>query len=55
MSALLWKRQSARTGLARRKGYGGVRFLEGALVAATPGGSVFSLDPADPERAPRSG
>ncbi|WP_053671968.1 protein kinase domain-containing protein [Streptomyces sp. NRRL B-1140] len=32
-----------------------VRTLDGALVAATPGGTVFSLDPAHPERKPRSG
>ncbi|MER5579139.1 PQQ-binding-like beta-propeller repeat protein [Streptomyces massasporeus] len=32
-----------------------VRTLDGALVATTPGGSVFSLDPAHPERTPRSG
>jgi outer membrane protein assembly factor BamB len=32
-----------------------VRLLEGALVATTPGGAVFSLDPAHPERKPRSG
>jgi outer membrane protein assembly factor BamB len=32
-----------------------VRLLEGALVAATPDGAVFSLDPAHPERKPHSG
>jgi outer membrane protein assembly factor BamB len=36
-------------------GAGRVRLLEGALVATTPGGTVFSLDPAHPERTPRSG
>ncbi|MEU6687039.1 protein kinase [Streptomyces sp. NPDC046832] len=29
--------------------------LDGALVASTPDGTVFSLDPAHPERKPRSG
>jgi outer membrane protein assembly factor BamB len=32
-----------------------VRLVAGALVAATPGGTVFSLDPAHPERKPHSG
>jgi outer membrane protein assembly factor BamB len=32
-----------------------VRFAEGALVAAAPDGTVFSLDPAHPERTPHSG
>ncbi|CAM5488197.1 protein kinase domain-containing protein [Streptomyces coeruleorubidus] len=32
-----------------------VRLVEGALVATTPGGTVFSLDPAHPERKPHSG
>ncbi|MFD8225200.1 protein kinase [Streptomyces massasporeus] len=32
-----------------------VRTLDGALVAATPDGTVFSLDPAHPERKPHSG
>ncbi|MGA5204705.1 protein kinase domain-containing protein [Streptomyces variegatus] len=36
-------------------GAGRVRLLEGALVATTPGGTVFSLDPAHPERKPHSG
>ncbi|WDV51135.1 serine/threonine-protein kinase [Streptomyces coeruleorubidus] len=32
-----------------------VRLFEGALVAATPDGAVFSLDPAHPGRKPHSG
>ncbi|MFF0887941.1 protein kinase [Streptomyces sp. NPDC003456] len=32
-----------------------VRTLDGALVAATPDGTVFSLDPARPGRTPQSG
>ncbi|MER7401152.1 hypothetical protein ABT373_01425 [Streptomyces sp. NPDC000070] len=32
-----------------------VRLFGGALVAATPDGTVFSLDPAHPERKPHSG
>ncbi len=33
----------------------GVRLLEGALVVATPDGTVFSLDPAHPDRKPVPG
>ncbi|MFH9708925.1 protein kinase [Streptomyces luteogriseus] len=53
--ALLWETQPRAQSNATDWGATRVRLLEGALVATTPGGSVFSLDPADPERAPRSG
>lgn len=41
------------TGFATQGGSAGG--LEGALVATTPGGTVFSPDPAHPERKPHSG
>ncbi|MGW0493856.1 efflux RND transporter permease subunit [Streptomyces sp. NPDC003007] len=52
---LLWETQPRAQSNATDWGATRVRLLEGALVAATPGGSVFSLDPAHPERKPRSG
>ncbi|MEU9574405.1 protein kinase [Streptomyces massasporeus] len=52
---LLWETQPRAQSNATDWGGTRVRFVEGALVAATPGGTVFSLDPAHPERTPRSG
>ncbi|MFF9026507.1 protein kinase domain-containing protein [Streptomyces iakyrus] len=52
---LLWDTQPKALSNTTDWGATPVRFLEGALVAATPGGAVFSLDPAHPERKPRSG
>ncbi|MEU0214280.1 PQQ-binding-like beta-propeller repeat protein [Streptomyces sp. NPDC006265] len=52
---LLWETQPRAQSNATDWGATPVRLLAGALVATTPGGSVFSLDPAHPERKPRSG
>ncbi|MFF5962550.1 protein kinase [Streptomyces collinus] len=52
---LLWETQPRAQSNATDWDATRVRPLGGALVAATPGGSVFSLDPAHPERKPRSG
>ncbi|MER5835762.1 protein kinase [Streptomyces sp. NPDC002130] len=52
---LLWETQPRAQSNATDWGATPVRLLEGALVATTPGGSVFTLDPAHPERKPRSG
>ncbi|MFJ4538241.1 protein kinase [Streptomyces tibetensis] len=51
----LWETQPRAQSNDTNWGATRVRLLEGALVATTPGGSVFSLDPAHPERKPRSG
>ncbi|MFE8987137.1 protein kinase [Streptomyces collinus] len=52
---LLWDTQPRAQSNATDWGATPVRLLGGALVATTPGGSVFTLDPAHPERKPRSG
>ncbi|MEC7053435.1 protein kinase [Streptomyces violaceochromogenes] len=52
---LLWETQPRAQSNATDWGATPVRLLGGALVATTPGGSVFTLDPAHPERKPRSG
>ncbi|CAL9629443.1 Outer membrane protein assembly factor BamB [Streptomyces sp. enrichment culture] len=52
---LLWETQPRAQSNATDWGATPVRLLGGALVATTPGGSVFALDPAHPERKPRSG
>jgi outer membrane protein assembly factor BamB len=52
---LLWETLPRAQSNDTEWGAGRVRLLEGALVATTPGGAVFSLDPAHPERKPRSG
>ncbi|MEU2748767.1 protein kinase [Streptomyces collinus] len=52
---LLWETQPRAQSNDTDWGATPVRLLEGALVATTPGGSVFTLDPAHPERKPRSG
>ncbi|MEU3886856.1 protein kinase [Streptomyces sp. NPDC029041] len=52
---LLWETQPRAQSNATDWGATPVRLLEGALVATTPGGSIFTLDPAHPERKPRSG
>ncbi|MFF5572400.1 protein kinase domain-containing protein [Streptomyces luteogriseus] len=53
--ALLWETQPRAQSNATDWGATRVRLLAGALVATTPGGAVFSLDPAHPERTPRPG
>ncbi|AMW10024.1 serine/threonine protein kinase [Streptomyces qaidamensis] len=52
---LLWETPPRAQSNATDWGATAVRLLGGALVATTPGGSVFSLAPAHPERKPRSG
>ncbi|PTH88495.1 serine/threonine protein kinase [Streptomyces sp. A244] len=52
---LLWETQPRAQSNATDWDATPVRLLEGALMATTPGGSVFTLDPAHPERKPRSG
>ncbi|MCK8432250.1 protein kinase [Streptomyces sp. D2-8] len=52
---LLWETLPREQSNSTDWGAGRVRLLEGALVATTPGGAVFSLDPAHPERTPHSG